>query len=145
MSQDSHHIDLGDPPTCTSSSFLNSLHIISMNIISFLIRWSSTPKPRKSLIALTLVHTHNGKKRLRDYTCRESGHHAQPKAWCHSGGSLPAGDGSHSTDQPKGTKVGHAGFSMEFSKGIPETYTSKAEHSNTQQDLSEFGYTLARN
>jgi hypothetical protein len=34
---------------------------------------------------------------------------------------------------------------MEFSKFIPETDTSKAEHSNTQQGLPEFGYTLARN
>jgi hypothetical protein len=85
------------------------------------------------------------KEKIRDYTRRESGHHAQPKAWCHSGGSLPAGDGSHSTDQPKGTDVGHAGLSMGFSKVIPETDTSKAEHSNTQQGLPEFGYNLARN
>jgi hypothetical protein len=34
---------------------------------------------------------------------------------------------------------------MGFSKGIPETDTSKAEHSNTQQGLPGFGYTLARN
>jgi hypothetical protein len=59
--------------------------------------------------------------------------------------SLPAGDGSHSTDQPKGTDVGHAGLSMEFSKVIPETDTSKDEYSNTQQGLPEFGCTLARN
>jgi hypothetical protein len=84
-------------------------------------------------------------KRTRDYTRRENGHHAQPKAWCHSGGSLPAGDGSHSTDQPKGTDVGHAGLSVGFLKVIPETDTSKAEHSNTQQGLPGFGYTLARN
>jgi hypothetical protein len=54
MCQDSHHIDLEDPPTCTSSSFLNYLHIISMDLISSLIRWSSAPKPIKSLIALTI-------------------------------------------------------------------------------------------
>jgi hypothetical protein len=54
-------------------------------------------------------------------------------------------DGSHSTDQPKEIEVGHAGLSIEFSKVIPETDTSKAEHSNTQQGLPEFGYTLARN
>jgi hypothetical protein len=57
---------------------------------------------------------------------------------------VPAGDGSHSTDQPKGIDVGHAGLSVGFSKGIPETDTSKTEHSNTQQGLPEFGYTLAR-
>jgi hypothetical protein len=35
---------------------------------------------------------------------------------------------------------------MEFSKVIPKIDTSKAEHSNTQQDLPEFGvYFLARN
>jgi hypothetical protein len=85
------------------------------------------------------------KDKKRDYTRRESGHHAQPKAWFHSGGSLPAGDGSHSTDQPKGTVVGHAGLSVGFSKVKPETDTSKAEHSNTQQGLPGFGYTLARN
>jgi hypothetical protein len=48
-------------------------------------------------------------------------------------------------DQPKGTGVGHAGLSMGFSKVIPVTDTSKAEHSNTQQDLPGIGYTLARN
>jgi hypothetical protein len=48
-------------------------------------------------------------------------------------------------DQPRGIDVGHAGLSMGFSKVIPETDTSKAEHSNTQQGLPEFGYTLARN
>jgi hypothetical protein len=97
------------------------------------------------LTSRTACPTHSGKKRLRNYTRRESGHYAQPKAWCHSGGSLPAGDGSHSTDQPKGTVVGHAGLSVGFSKVKPETDTSKAEHSNTQQGLPGFGYTLARN
>jgi hypothetical protein len=62
-------------------------------------------KPCLNWQAEQLVKTYSGKKGLRDYTYRESGHHAQPKAWCHSGGSLPAGDGSHSTDQPKGTDV----------------------------------------
>jgi hypothetical protein len=33
---------------------------------------------------------------------------------------LPAGDGSHSTDQPNGTEVAHAGLSVGFSKVIPE-------------------------
>jgi hypothetical protein len=32
-----------------------------------------------------------------------------------------------------------------LSKVVPETDTSKAEHSNTQQGLLGFGYTLARN
>jgi hypothetical protein len=48
-------------------------------------------------------------------------------------------------DQRKGTNVGHAGLSMEFLKVIPVTDTSKAEHSNTQQDLPGIGYILARN
>jgi hypothetical protein len=34
---------------------------------------------------------------------------------------------------------------MGFSKVKPEKDTSKAEHSNNQQGLPEFGYTLARN
>jgi hypothetical protein len=84
-------------------------------------------------------------KQTRDYSRRKGGHHAQPKAWCHSGGSLPARDGSHSTDQPKGTEDGHAGLSVGFSKVIPANDTSKTEYSNTQQGFSEIGYTLARN
>jgi hypothetical protein len=32
---------------------------------------------------------------------------------------MPAGDGSHSMDQPNGTEVGHAGLSVGFSKVIP--------------------------
>jgi hypothetical protein len=36
-------------------------------------------------------------------------------------------------------------LSMGFSKVKPETDTSKAEHSNTQQGLPEFRYTLTRN
>jgi hypothetical protein len=43
------------------------------------------------------------------------------QTWCHSGGSLPAGDGSHSTDQPNRTEVAHAGLSVGFSKVIPES------------------------
>jgi hypothetical protein len=45
--------------------------------------------------------------------------------WCHSGGSLPAENGSHSTDQPNGTEVGHAGPSVGFSKIIPENRLAK--------------------
>jgi hypothetical protein len=84
-------------------------------------------------------------EQTRDYSRRKGGHHAQPKAWCYSGGSLPAGDGFHSTDQPKGTAVGHAGLSVGFSKVIPANGTSKTEYSNTQQGLPGIGYTLARN
>jgi hypothetical protein len=80
-------------------------------------------------------------KQIRDYFRRSGGHHGQPRAWCHSGGSLPAGDGSHSTDQPKGTEVGL----VRFSKVIPANGTSKTEYSNTQQGLPGVGYTLARN
>jgi hypothetical protein len=92
-----------------------------------------------------LVHAHSGRKRSRDYTRREGWHHAQPKAWCHSGGSLPAGDGSYSTDQPCGTEVGHAELSVVFSKLIPKKDTSKTEYSNTQQGLPGVGYILAHN
>jgi hypothetical protein len=54
---------------------------------------------------------------------------------------VPAGDGSHSTDQPKGTDVGHTRLSVGFSKVIPETDIGKAEYSNTQQGLPGAGYT----
>jgi hypothetical protein len=70
---------------------------------------------RNSLSKLTAEE-----KVLRDYTRREDGRQAKPRAWCHSGGSVPAGDGSHSTDQPKGTDVGHTKLSVGFSKVIPE-------------------------
>jgi hypothetical protein len=40
-----------------------------------------------------------------DYTRRGGEHHTQPEVWSHSGGSLPAEDGSHSTDQQKGQKL----------------------------------------
>jgi hypothetical protein len=70
--------------------------------------------------AKQLVQVHSGRKFTHDYTRREGWHQVQPEAWCHSGGSLPAGDGSHSTDQPNGTEVGHAELSMGFSKVIPE-------------------------
>jgi hypothetical protein len=63
---------------------------------------------------------HSRRKLTRDYTRREGWHHTQPEAWCHSGGSLLAEDGSHSTDQPNGAEVGHAEPSVGFSKVIPE-------------------------
>jgi GTP cyclohydrolase FolE2 len=56
-------------------------------------------------------------------------------------GHCQPGDGSHSTDQPKGTEVSHAGLSVGFSKVIPANDTSKTEYSNTQHGLSKFGYT----
>jgi hypothetical protein len=58
---------------------------------------------------------------------------------------VPAGDGSHSTDQPYETDVGHTRLSVGFSKVIPETIIGKAEYSNTQQGLPGAGYTLAHN
>jgi hypothetical protein len=75
-----------------------------------------------------------------DYTRREGWHHTQPEVGRHSGGSLPAGDGSHSTDQPNGTEVGQAGLSMAFLEVVPEKFASKTEYTNTQQDLTEIGY-----
>jgi hypothetical protein len=76
-------------------------------------------------------------KLTRDYIHHGGEHHTQPEVWSHSGGSLPAGDRSHSTEQPNGTEVGHAGLSMGFSKVIPEKFTSKTEYTNTQQGLPE--------
>ena len=53
-----------------------------------------------------------------------------------------AGETTHSTDQPKGKVVIPANIS---SKIIPENKaTSKAEYTNTQQDLPVIGYTLVR-
>jgi hypothetical protein len=80
-------------------------------------------------------------KLTHDYTGRGGEHHTQPEVWSHSGGSLPAGDGSHSTDQPNGIEVGHARLSVGFSKVIPEKFTSKTEYANTQQDLTGSWYT----
>jgi hypothetical protein len=67
-----------------------------------------------------VCQVHSGRKLTRDYTRREGWHHTQPVVWRHSGGSLPAGDGSHSTDQPNGTEVGHSEPSVGFSKVIRE-------------------------
>jgi hypothetical protein len=58
---------------------------------------------------------------------------------------MPAGDGSHSTDQPGGTAKGQDALSAWFSTGIPESSSSKTKYDDTQQDLTRFGYTLARN
>ena len=60
----------------------------------------------------------------------------------HSSGSLPVKDGSHSTDQPGGKEQGQVRLAFWSSKLIPETgLNSKAEYSNTQQDLTVNGYT----
>jgi hypothetical protein len=50
---------------------------------------------------------------------------------------LPAGDRSHSTDQPNGIENGQARLSVWFSQAILERQTSKTEYANTQQDLTE--------
>jgi hypothetical protein len=44
-------------------------------------------------------------------------------------------------DQPNGTENGQVGLSVGFSQVIPEKQTSKTEYTNTQQDLTEIGYT----
>ena len=59
----------------------------------------------------------------------------------HSSGSLPAGDGSHSTDQPGGKEQGQVRLAIWSSKPISEKgFDSKAEYTNTQQDLTVNGY-----
>jgi hypothetical protein len=84
---------------------------------------------------------HSGRKLTRDYTRREGWHHTQPKVWHHSGGSLPARDGSHSTDQPNGTKVGHAGLSVGFSKVIPENSLARLSILILKKAYPGLGYT----
>ena len=60
----------------------------------------------------------------------------------HSSGSLAAGDGSHSTDQPGGKEQGQVRLAVWSSKLIPETgFNRKAEYTNTQQDLTVNEYT----
>jgi hypothetical protein len=67
-----------------------------------------------------LVGSHNGRKIVtRLHTSRKLTPNLA-QTWCYSGGSLPAGDGSHSTDQPNGTEIGHAEPSVGFSRVIPE-------------------------
>ena len=59
----------------------------------------------------------------------------------HSSWSLPAEDVSHSTDQPGGEQ-GQDKLVTWSSKLIPEKgFNSKAEYSNTQQNLTVNGYT----
>ena len=69
----------------------------------------------------------------------------KPISWHHSFLSSVAGDGSHSTDQPGGRVQGQVRLANMSSKVSPETKwaTSKAEYTNTQQGLPDWGYTLA--
>jgi hypothetical protein len=46
-------------------------------------------------------------------------------------------------DQPNGTEVGHRELSVGFSRVIPEKFTSKTEHTNTQQGLPGIGLYFA--
>ena len=65
----------------------------------------------------------------------------EAQARYHSSGSLPAEDGSHSTDQPGGKEQGQDRLAIWSSKLIHENgFNSKAEYSNTQQDLTVNGY-----
>jgi hypothetical protein len=111
-----------------------------LNIITNRFKFKVTNKHWLKWQANHACQVHSGKKLTRDYTHREGWHHTQPEAWHHSGGSVPAGDGSHSTDQPNGTEVGHAELSMGFSKVISKNFTSKTEYTNTQQDLTASWY-----
>jgi hypothetical protein len=95
--------------------------------------------------AKQLVQVHSGRKCTHNYTHHGGWHHVQPETWCHSGGSLPAGDESHSTDQPNGIEVGHVGLSVGFSRVILEKFTSKTEYTNTQQGLPRIGLYFAHN
>ena len=67
----------------------------------------------------------------------------KPDSWHHSFLSSPAGDVSHYTDQPGGRVQGQVRLANMSTKVTPETNwaTSKAEYTNTQQDLPDCGYT----
>ena len=59
--------------------------------------------------------------------------------------SAPAEGPSHSTDQPGGKVHGQVRLANRSSKLVPENYaTSKAEYTNTQQDLPITGYTIVQ-
>ena len=74
-------------------------------------------------------------------TCRKR-YTKLAQARYHSSGSKPAEDVSHSTDQPGGKEQGQDKLATWSSKLIPEKgFNSKAEYSNTQQDLTINGYT----
>ena len=65
----------------------------------------------------------------------------------HSAGgwSAPAEGPSHSTDQPGGRVQGQVRLAIKSSKLVPEnSATSKAEYTNTQQDLPVTGYNIVR-
>jgi hypothetical protein len=71
------------------------------------------------------------KKQQRDYSS-QSRHHTWPKTCHHSEESLPAGDASHSTDQPGGKVQGQGELATESSNDIPENHIiSKADYTNT--------------
>jgi hypothetical protein len=112
----------------TAHQFL--IHSI-LNIITNRFKFKVINKHCLKQQAKHACQVHSGRKLTRDYTRREGWHHTQSIVWRHSGGLLPAGDGSHSTDQPNGTEVGHAGLSVGFSRVIPEKQTSKTEYTNT--------------
>jgi hypothetical protein len=78
-------------------------------------------------------------------TRRDDRHHTQPKVWHHSKGTLPAGDGFHSMDQPGGTEKGQEGLASGVSRGIPEIKSSKTKYTNTQQGLPGIRVYLAHN
>ena len=80
-------------------------------------------------------------RRYDDYNTSQKGTKlAQAKY--HSSGSLPAEDGSRSMDQPGGKEQGQDKVATWSSKFISEKgFNSKAEYSNTQQDLTVNGYT----
>ena len=60
----------------------------------------------------------------------------------HSSGSLSAEDVSHSMDQPGGKEQGQDKLATWSSTLTPEKgFNSKAEYSNTQQDLTVNEYT----
>ena len=65
----------------------------------------------------------------------------------HSAGgwSAPAEGPSHSTDQPGGRVHDQVRLAIISSKLVPEnSATSKAEYTNTQQDLPVTGYNIVR-
>ena len=61
------------------------------------------------------------------------------------GWSAPAEGPSHSTDQPGGKVQGHVRLAIKSSKLVLEnSATSKAEYTNTQQDLPVTRYNIVR-
>ena len=70
---------------------------------------------------------------------------ARTKRHSVGGWSAPAEGPSHSTDQPGGNVHGQVRLAIISSKLVPNnSATSKAEYTNTQQDLSVTGYTIVQ-